>query len=392
MRVLFFTRPATLDPALQYAQEMSRLTEFHLVLEVEPTAWSAVFASAPIPPAGGVVAADPILSQCLPPGMRVYWRDTASFTLVAYANRRSIHPASIPVSHAAIRLFRELRPDVLHFDDVSLRLSLNFPEVPRIDFLSVHDPEVHGGEEDWRRHLARRLTFGKVNRFILHNAAQVGAFCERYRIPQHRVDVSHLGAYTMFREWAHDAISREPRTVLFFGRLSKYKGLEGLYQAMPLVSERVPGVRLVVAGRPEFGYVPPRPPELSQGGKIEILDRYIPNSELAELMQRASVVACPYTTATQSGVVLTAYGFGTPVVATAVGGLPEYVRDGESGIVVPPNDSAALADALTRVLTDDGLRRSLTAGIARLMASELSWATRASRMLELYRTARRHTP
>src|SRR5258705_7890385 len=170
MRVVFVTRPATLDPALQYAQEMSRLTEFPLVLEVEPAAWSAVFASAPMPPTGGVVAADPILSQCLPPGMRSYWKDTASFTLVAYANRRSIHPASVPVSHAAIRLFRELRADVLHFDDVSLRLSLNFPEVPRIDFLSVHDPEVHGGEEDWRRHLARWLTFGKVNRFILHNA------------------------------------------------------------------------------------------------------------------------------------------------------------------------------------------------------------------------------
>jgi glycosyltransferase involved in cell wall biosynthesis len=361
MRVVFHTRPPLLEPALHFAREMSRLTEFHLLLELEPRAWSAMFASAPAIHESGILPADPILS---------------------------LHPASLPVSHAAIRFVRELEPDVLHFDDVSLRMVLNYPELPPIDFLSVHDPEVHSGEQDWRRDLSRWLTFRKVKRFILHNEAQVERFCSGYRVPSNRVDVSHLGAYTLSREWKTSSVIEESQTILFFGRISQYKGLDRLYQAMSLVAERVPGVRLVVAGRPEFGYRLPPPPVLTHGGRIDVLTRYIPNSEVAELMQRATVVVCPYTDATQSGVVLTAYAFDKPVVSTNVGGLPEYVHDGESGLVVPADNAEELASALTRVLVDGALRSRLSRGVARLVANELGWPARAARMLAIYQQAR----
>lgn len=389
MRVVFYTRPALLEPALHYAREMSRLTEFHLVVELEPRAWSALFVSAPPTQSSGVVPADPILRDIFPERVQAYWRDAASFNLVSYRNRRSVHAASLPVSHAAIRFFKELRPDVLHFDDVSLRLSLNFPELPRIDFLSVHDPAVHSGEQDWRRSLSRRLTFRRVDRFILHNRAQVEGFCRDYRIAPSRVDVSLLGAYTLFRELMTGPVPEEPRTVLFFGRLSEYKGLEPLYRAIQLVAERVDGVRLIVAGSPAFGYRPPMPPVLARGGQVELLERYIGNAEMAALMQRASIVVCPYTDATQSGVVLTAYAFGKTIVATDVGGLPEYVRDGESGLVVRANDAEALASAITRILLDETLRRRLSAGVAHVVAHELSWSTYAENMLALYGAADR---
>jgi glycosyltransferase involved in cell wall biosynthesis len=392
MRVVFYTRPALLEPALHFAREMSRLTEFHLVLELEPMAWSALFSSAPSTESAGVVPAGPILRQCFPESLQTYWRDTASFNLVSYRNHRSVHPASLPVSHAAIRFFKDLHPDVLHFDDVSLRLSLNFPELPRIDFLSVHDPAVHSGEQDWRRDLSRRLTFGKVDRFLLHNRSQLEGFCRDFRIDPSRVDVSLLGAYTLLREWMGGPIAEEPCTILFFGRLSKYKGLEPLYRAIQLVAERVDGVRLIVAGSPAFGYQPPPAPVLPRGGQVEVLERYIGTAEMTALMQRASIVVCPYTDATQSGVVLTAYAFGKPVVATDVGGLPEYVRDGESGLVVPANDPAALASAITRILLDETYRRRLSAGVAHVAAHRLSWSTYAANMLALYRAAGRTSP
>jgi glycosyltransferase involved in cell wall biosynthesis len=246
---------------------------------------------------------------------------------------------------------------------------------------------VHSGEQDWRRDLARCLTFRKARRFVLHNEAQAERFCSGYGVPSHRVDVSHLGVYTLFREWMSSSVSQEARTILFFGRISQYKGLARLYQAMSLVAEQVPGVRLIVAGRPEFGYRLPATPVLTRDGRIDVLNRYIPNSEVAELMQRATVVVCPYTDATQSGVVLTAYAFDKPVVATNVGGLPEYVRDGDSGLVVAPDNVEELASAITRVLVDSALRRRLTDGVARLAANELGWPARAVQMLAIYRGA-----
>ena len=70
---------------------------------------------------------------------------------------------------------------------------------------------------------------------------------------------------------------------------------------------------------------------------------YVSNDQTASLFERAQVAVCPYVNATQSGVVLTAFAFGCPVVATDAGGLPEYVTDGVSGSVVPAGDDAALA-------------------------------------------------
>jgi glycosyltransferase involved in cell wall biosynthesis len=166
--------------------------------------------------------------------------------------------------------------------------------------------------------------------------------------------------------------------------MSKYKGLDLLYRAMPLVAEKVKGVRLIVAGQPSFGYQPPEPPRLPHAGRIEVRNRHIPNSELAALMRETAVVICPYTHATQSGVVLTAYAFGKPIIATRTGGLAEYVRDGETGIVVPPNDPEALATAIARVLLDDTLRCGYTAGIERMAANELDWHSRALETLAFY--------
>jgi glycosyltransferase involved in cell wall biosynthesis len=79
---------------------------------------------------------------------------------------------------------------------------------------------------------------------------------------------------------------------------------------------------------------------------VRIVDRYIPNEEVETYFRAADVVVLPYTSATQSGIAQIALSFERPVIVTRVGGLPEAVREGETGFVVPPNDSQALAAAL----------------------------------------------
>ena len=111
-------------------------------------------------------------------------------------------------------------------------------------------------------------------------------------------------------------------------------------------------MRFVVAGRAIDGFEAPRAPALTNGDASDVIAGYIGAARLARLHAEATVVACPYLDATQSGVVLTAYAFGTPVVASAVGGLPEYVDDGTTGVLVPPGDATSLAEAIIGVLTD----------------------------------------
>jgi glycosyltransferase involved in cell wall biosynthesis len=126
---------------------------------------------------------------------------------------------------------------------------------------------------------------------------------------------------------------------------------------------------------------------LPNGGTVECVYEHIPNERLGELFQTASLVVCPYVNATQSGVALTAFAFGRPVVATRVGGLPEYVHHGVNGLLVPPDDPQQLAKAMTRIMLEPDLRSSLDRGVHDLAQQELTWKRAATQTLEVYARA-----
>src|SRR5204863_5510450 len=84
--------------------------------------------------------------------------------------------------------------------------------------------------------------------------------------------------------------------------------------------------------------------------RIRFEFRYIPDAEIATYFAAADVVLAPYRIEAQSGVALTAFHFARPVIATRVGGLPEIV-DGQNGILIPPEDPAALPKAVDEVFT-----------------------------------------
>ncbi|MDQ3811820.1 MAG: glycosyltransferase family 4 protein, partial [Chloroflexota bacterium] len=245
----------------------------------------------------------------------------------------------------------------------------------------------HTGERNWRTELVRRATFGRVKRFILHSRALSASFRQQYLVPPERLGAVHLGKYDVLCSWASGAVEQEPRTVLFFGRLSPYKGLDVLLEAAPEVARQVPGMRFVIAGPVVAGYTLPPPPPLAGGGRVEVIDRYVSNAELADLFQRATVVACPYVDASQSGVILTAYAFGRPVVATSVGGLPEYVEAGQTGLLVPPADAGALAGALVSIVSTPAWQERARSAIARLDRDRLNWQRAGAGLLDEYAAA-----
>ena len=88
-----------------------------------------------------------------------------------------------------------------------------------------------------------------------------------------------------------------------------------------------------------------------------VLNEYVSDEKRAELFRRASVVVLPYIEASQSFIISIAYRFGKPVVATTVGGLPEMVDHGRTGFLVPPRDVDALANAVVRLMQNEGMRR-----------------------------------
>lgn len=392
MRVLFYMHTAQFGLSMSLLRELSQLAEVHVLLEVSPAAWkleSFEMSQQALP--AGILPADDVLRDFFPPGVRAYWTGLASFHLVVHRARKSLSLPAWQVSHAVASFIRQIRPSLVHFDEGSRRMLLALPELGRGPLvLTIHDPELHTGEQHRRAELFRLFFVMRSTRVILYNQALRDAFARRFRLAPEHVRATQLGVHHIFREWAVGPLQHGGRTVLFYGRLSAYKGLEVLYEAAPLVARQVPGVRFIVAGRAVAGYQLPQAPPLSNGAELEVIDEYISNADLARLLAAARVVVCPYIDATQSGVVLTAFAFEKPVVATTVGGLPEYVQHGETGLLVPPRDPVALAGALVDVLTRPSVEDRLRSGVSRLgRGGRLDWASAARDTLDVYREVAR---
>jgi glycosyltransferase involved in cell wall biosynthesis len=385
MRIVYYTYPWFLDHSLSLARAMSELAEVHLLLELAPESRNGGwFDEAALCLSPGLQPAESALGQGYLAAAAVFLEGLASFNLVVHGNSRAL--ASRHALAAALKTgayIRAERPDVLHFEHVwprSLPLFFTTSGVPKL--LSVHDALVHLGEVVRRDYLVRRAAFSRARRLLLYSRysqlqlSQRG--CEK---PTSMVP---LGVKEIFREWPGPDTDEREHTLLFFGRLARYKGLEVLYAALPAIAARVPRLRVVVAGAPVDGYRPPLPPPLPDDVEVVTYLEKVDPAMLRRLFQQASIVVVPYVEASQSGVVQTAFSFRKPVIASAVGGIPEAVCDGVTGRLVAPGDAAALADAVTSVLLDGGLRARMRAAICEAECAEFGWAPIARQLLKVY--------
>jgi glycosyltransferase involved in cell wall biosynthesis len=175
----------------------------------------------------------------------------------------------------------------------------------------------------------------------------------------------------------HELSASEPATFLFFGRVETYKGLRYLLDASDILRSRGHSSKLIIAGRgPDLETHRQR---VATSPSVELIDRYVPASDVASLFRRSTAVVLPYTDATQSGVATIALANSCPVIATACGDLPDIVIPGRTGLLVPPCDCTSLADAMEFLVTDRDLRDSLAAGAGQYADEKLSW----SRIAEL---------
>ena len=176
--------------------------------------------------------------------------------------------------------------------------------------------------------------------------------------------------------------------LLYFGFIRPYKGVLTLLDALPAINERLVATT-IIAGEFYESKVPylEKMDALNLTSHVRLEDRFIPDDEVNLYFSAADAVVLPYRSATQSGIVSIALHYNLPAIVTDVGGLPEVVQHGETGLVVPPNDPAALAEAVI-----DYFENRDREAMARHIASErdlYSWETLGARIEELADELRR---
>ena len=312
-------------------------------------------------------------------------------SVCSFAKPRIRDPRNLFSMREMMSIIREVQPDVLHVQETNdywYDLTLLLNKMPPL-VTTIHDVFRHPGDRESvpGSEYTRRIAFYRSQQLIVHAQLLKDALTKHFRLPQQRVSVLPHGELgSLYQRLAGgNQLEREPYTLLFFGRIWPYKGLKYLLEAMPLVAERIPEVKLIIAGRGEN--IEQYFSNSDVEKRCEILNDFIPFEAVAGLFQRSTATLLPYVESSQSGVAAIAYAMGTPVIASNIGGLGEMIRHEKDGLLVPPGDVKALADAIIRLLSDRDLQQQIrTAALARCQ-DDLNWSNIAAQTVEVYRKA-----
>jgi glycosyltransferase involved in cell wall biosynthesis len=291
---------------------------------------------------------------------------TPTYLNVVGALREWIHPTTIRLISQEIRKWKA---DIVFFPMFytwNPLVQRQLKDIPSI--VVVHDPIPHpdlagyiyGILEGWSMRMAARI--------ILFSKVFVPELVKKGFDPS-IIDVIPHGDLTYYLRYAPAAsitthVDRTP-TVLFFGRITTYKGLEILLQAYRIVQAQRK-VAMIIAGNGNLG---PYQKYLDGLVHVEIYNRWLEEVEIPGIFDRASMIVLPYTSGSQSGVLALAASFGLPVIASRSGGLVEQLEDRVTGLVIEPNSVEALSAAIISYLDDpltakkygDNLRKKYSA-------------------------------
>lgn len=256
-----------------------------------------------------------------------------------------------------LRSILQTNPDLVHFTGPHLwnPLLLSIFKIARVPTVhTLHDLHPHAG-----------AVYGRLlylwNGWVKHAANHLLVHGQRYReelldrkVAPARVTCSPLThlflSYTLEQQLIESlpVLNYEPWALLF-ARLEKYKGLDVVFDAIRLAGEDGCSLKVILAGKSHPTYNVSKD---SAPAGVEVRDRYIQDDEALDLFCRCGLVMLPYIEASQSALISAAYFFRKPVVVTCTGALPEYVEDGTTGWVIPPQDPNALRMVLESALVD----------------------------------------
>jgi len=277
------------------------------------------------------------------------------------------------------------RADVVHYQWLTLEgldARLLADGLPRV--FTSHNVMRRGTGR--LRERAVRSLIGAVDAVVTHTDGGARELVERYGASSEAVRVIPHGAFDYLTRQADERplpdelAAVEGPVILSFGVLRPYKGVDVLVDAF----RHLHGAELWIVGRPWMDIAPLRAAAEAATGTVRFIDRFVAESELPAYFRRADVVALPYRSIDQSGVLYTALAFGKAIVASAIGGFREIGEQHGAVRLVPPGDAEVLRQALDHLLADPTARSAQEARAAAAAAGPYSWDEAARLTLALY--------
>jgi D-inositol-3-phosphate glycosyltransferase len=304
-----------------------------------------------------------------------------------------------------LTIWRE-RPDIVHVSEVKFLPDLlifllsgraktvytchnvqRFSDDPTTDI--VRTDQLWHRTQTWMYHLSDGVIF--------HSEKNVQDFQQAFGFKPSKYAVIPHGEYRFFApdQETSTAEARQAlrldetrKYILFFGAIRRYKGLDVLLESVAYLHRVMPDIQLIVAGAPgrevDIESLHNKANQLGLADNISWHIGYVPQEKVHLYFYASDVIALPHRRVYDSGVLKAAQALGRPVVVTSTGGLSSAVEKGKAGLVVPPENPIAMAQALEKLLTDTKLAQTLAKRGQDLAHTEFNWTGIAERTKKFY--------
>ena len=351
--VVYYTHTFFLDATLETIQSFKEDVILHLVIEVTPQSQKSTVLD--IPTLDGLNSIEPafkVMGASQWDKFKSYFNGLASVHFVVYNQQRALSIPTFKVAYATGKWISQLNPDIIHFDTFSLRAIGMYPYFRNWDsFITIHDPMPHSGEGSWKDFFLKKIYFSLAKGLFFYSNFSKQQFVEHHPIVKTKRHILTLQPYTFIQQFTNELGLNKGSYILFFGRISPYKGIDLFLEAIPFVLKKYPNETFVIAGKSDT-YKIDHLLVAPYSDNIRFIEDYLIIDELASLISAAKFIVCPYRDATQSGVLMTAMSLGKMSVVTSVGAFPEYIQDNVNGLLVAPNTND-IAEAILYALEEN---------------------------------------
>lgn len=282
------------------------------------------------------------------------------------------------------KLFHILWNNKFEYFDRSL-LMLYYKLLGKKTVLTLHNVNTRKRDNDdsFLNRLTLKIQYRLADHIFVHTEKMKSEATQGFGIASGKITVIPFGINNAVpntpltcpeaRQWL--GIPSSARTILFFGNITPYKGLEYLLEAFQRISAREPDLRLVIAGRPKgseayWQALQEKFRAVMQPDRVLIRSDFIPDKEVEYYFKAADILVLPYRHVYQSGVMFLGYSFGLPALAADVGSLRDEILEGETGFVFQTEDSFDLEKVIQRYFSSplyanlDQRREEIKASVA----------------------------
>ena len=250
-------------------------------------------------------------------------------------NRKTFN---IPLLLSIIHRIRKENFDAIYFESLhTWNLPIMIMAGKTRTYQVIHEVIPHEGDSQVKMvDLMNKAVVKFADTIVLRNKTYIQDMIDRYAISTDRV--KYLELWRRYPEYTPPSHSGR---VLFFGRINPYKGADNLLEIVRLCPE----IQFDVIGRvePQMEKVIA---QLAEENNVKLNNDYVSDEEMREAFLNCDWVVIPYNSASQSGIIIDAYKYSRPVIAFAVGAIPEQVEDGKSGYLIEAGNNRKFAEKL----------------------------------------------